>query len=76
MDGNGWKPVPPHHYGVFPGNLDTDSYLAEWNHPSRNWAPDLQAVERVDIAALDKRRTGDNRQQPGLLRVNARTNDR
>ena len=72
MDGDGRKTVAAHHHGVFPGDLSADGDLAERNHPSGDRAPDLQAVNRVDIAALGEGRTGNDRQQPRFLRINAR----
>ena len=61
MDSNGRKTGAAHYDGVFPGDLRAGGYLAEWNHPSCDRAPDLQAVKRIDITAFGKRRTGDNR---------------
>ena len=66
------KAIAAHHHRVFPDDLGADGDLAQRNHPSGDRAPDLQAVNRVHIAALGQGRTGNDRQQPRLLRKNAR----
>ena len=71
MDGDGRKTVATHHHGVFPGNFRAGGDLAERDHPPGDRAPDLQAVNRVDVTALGERWTCDDRQQPRLLRENA-----
>ena len=71
MDGDGRKAVATHYHGVFPGNFRAGGDLAERDHPPGDRAPDLQAVNRVDVTPLGERWTCNDRQQPRLLRKNA-----
>ena len=64
--------VAAHHNWVFPDDLGARSDLAHGNHPSGQRAPNLQAVDGVDVVALGQGRTNNDRQQPRLLRKNSR----
>ena len=71
MDGERREAIAAHHDRVFPDDLGAGRDLAQRDHPPGDRAPDLQAVDRADVFALGQRRTGDDRQQPRLLREDA-----
>src|SRR5262249_41053785 len=72
MDSDGREAVTSHHDWVFPDDVAPGSDLAYRDHVSDSRTPDLQAVDHANIVSLVQRRTGNDRQEPGFLRVDSR----
>src|SRR5262249_585240 len=64
MDGKSREAISSHHDRIFPNDFVARDNLIHRNHPSGDRAPDLQAVEGVDVLALVLWRAGDDRQKP------------